>query len=321
MKKNTIVDGFILVSCVLISGIATYFLAGAQFTLWSALSVLHAYKLFNGPKNYKNYFYVFLWSMTILLGIYIGSILKLSWIFYCYLVVLSFVYYHLYGDDPIIDLSMKYILIFSTVGTSLPDSDLKGLSTGLIVGTLLTLSACFLFSRETQINLSLANPLKEHLFKIKRGIVLRSLVYSGGLILCLFITETLHLGFFYWTLLTFVFVLHPKSVKIIDLTVRRVIGILIAALCLYFIFNTPFMPYIGLFTVLLLTFFLPFSETQDYIFTSACITGFVLAVIELSQSWGTSDNSILFDRVIETIIGGFIAIICSFILKQIREEK
>ncbi|SPZ18830.1 Uncharacterised protein [Providencia rettgeri] len=60
------------------------------------------------------------------------------------------------------------------------------------------------------------------------------MIYALGLLLALAIPRSIDLGHFYWTLLTFVFVLHPKSQSIVKITLQRVLGSLISVLLLYF---------------------------------------------------------------------------------------
>lgn len=322
MTKNPAInDGIILTSCIIVSSIATYLVMGIEATVWSALSVLHAYNLFSKPQHYKNYITTFLWSIAILVGIYIGYFLKLDNLFYIFLIILSFFYYHLYGIDPVFDLSMKYIIIFSTIGTVLTSDVINQFTVGMFIGTLCTLLVCYILIRANYLKLLLnPNKLQDHIFKLKKNIILRSLIYSVGLILCLLISNWLNIGRFYWALLTFVFVLHPKSESIIKLTTQRIIGSLLVVLVLSFLYSTPLMPYIGIFAILFLAFFLPWSNQKSYLVTSFCTTGFVLAVIEMSQYWLDPSYNLFFERVTETILGGTIAVACSIILQLVRNK-
>lgn len=320
-KTPAVNDGLILSTCVVLSSIATYFIMGIEATLWSTLSVLHAYNIFSKPKDYKSYLYSFICSMSILVGIYLGYFLKLGYLFYFALIILSFFYYQLYDIDPALDLSMKYIIIFSTIGTTFTEDIIKGLVVGLLIGTVLTLLVCYSLSHKEHLKTHISTlQIRERVLKFKLATVLRSLVYSAGLIACLFFSIYLNIGHFFWALLTFVFVLHPKSQSIVKLTIQRIAGTLLAVLLLYFLFNTPMMPYIGFVSILILAFLLPMSNERNYAFASFCTTGFVLAVLEMSLYWQTPNYQLLSERILETLLGGFIALICSIILKYVRNK-
>lgn len=321
-KTPAINDGLILSSCVVLSSIATYFMMGIEATLWSTLSVLHAYNVFSKPKEYKNYLYSFLCSMSILAGIYLGYFLKLGYLFYFALIILSILYYQLYDIDPALDLSMKYIIIFSTIGTTFSEEIIKGLVVGLLIGTIITLLVCFSLSHKKHIIIPIkTQQIKSRILIFQANTVLRSLIYSAGLIACLLLSTWLNIGHFFWSLLTFVFVLHPKSQGIIKLTIQRIIGSLLSVIMLYFLFNTPLMPYIGFVVILVLAFILPMSNEKNYIITSFCTTGFVLAVLEMSLYWHTPNYQLLSERIVETLLGGIVAVICSFILKYISDDS
>lgn len=324
IKKAELNNGLILVSCVVISSLLTYFLTDINATLWSALSSLHAYNLFNKSKDYNKPLYSLLWSISVLIGIYFGLWLRIGYAFYLYLIILSFFYYQLYNIDPVFDLSMKYIIIFSTIGTILPNNmaSVIGITVGLLISTFLTQFVCYSLSHKTNIKIDLkAKYLQNKIFKGHKNIFYSSLIYSTGLMFCLFIPNKFDIGHFYWTLLTFVFILHPKTKSIIKLTAQRTLGTLLVVILLFLIFNTPLMPYIGIITILVLAFLLPLSSEKSYVFTSFCTTGFVLAVMEMSQYWLNPSYSLFFERIIETLLGGSIAIICSILLKIIRCDE
>lgn len=321
IKTPAVNDGLILSTCVVLSSVATYFIVGIEATLWSTLSVLHAYNIFSKPKDYKGYLYSFLCSMSILAGIYLGYFLKLGYAFYFALIILSFFYYQLYDIDPALDLSMKYIIVFATIGTTFSEDIIKGLVVGLLIGTVLTLLVCYGLSHKKHIRTHIITPqVRSRVLKFKLNTIFRSLIYSAGLIACLFFSIYLNIGHFFWALLTFVFVLHPKSQGIVKLTTQRIIGGLFSVILLYFLFNTSMMPYIGFITILVLAFLLPMSNEKNYVFASFCTTGFVLAVIEMSLYWQTPSYQLLSERILETLLGGIIAIICSVILKYVSDE-
>lgn len=70
----------------------------------------------------------------ILVAIFIGDTLRLGTAYYIYLAIFSFIYYQLYGTDPAMDLTMKFMIIMSTIGTILSDIS-KSLALGFIIGS------------------------------------------------------------------------------------------------------------------------------------------------------------------------------------------
>lgn len=80
------------------------------------------------------------------------------------------------------------------------------------------------------------------------------------------------------------------------------------------------MPYIGIFSILVLAFFFPISNEKNYFFASFCTTGFILAVIEMSQYWQNPSYQLFSERILETLVGSGIAIICSILLQFVRDE-
>ncbi|EKT55988.1 inner membrane protein [Providencia sneebia DSM 19967] len=289
--------------------------------MWAAFSTLYAFNLFNAAKEYKNYLYTAFWLAMIMLSIFIGDTLRLGTSFYIYLAVFSFVYYQLYGTDPVMDLTMKFMIIMSTIGTILPDIS-ESLALGFLIGSSVTLIIYYIFSKKAhQHPIVTGSLIEQNLFTLRKHIIPRSMTYTIGLLLTIAIPRMLEFGHFYWTLLTFVFVLHPKSEGIVHITFQRVIGSLLSVVLLYFLFNTPLMPYIGLVSIILFAFLMPMSSHHGYTFMTFVVTSLILSIIELVIYWGHPAYVLLFDRVTETALGGGIAILISIILKLFRDAK
>lgn len=320
-KIPAINDGLMFSGCMLLSAAVAFAIMDVQASMWAAFSTLYAFNLFNAAKEYKNYFYTAFWLAMIMLSIFIGDILRLDIYFYVYLAIFSFLYYQLYGTDPVMDLTMKFMIIMSVIGTILPEIS-KSLAIGFLIGSTVTLMACYLLSNKTHRHISIAESLVEkNIFKLREHIIPRSMTYTIGLLLTLAIPRMLELGHFYWTLLTFVFVLHPKSQSIIDITLQRVAGSLLSVIVLYFLFNTPLMPYVGLVSIVVFAFLMPMSAHHGYTFMTFVVTSLVLSVLEQVVYWRHPAYVLLFDRVTETALGGAIAIVTSIFLRLFRESK
>ncbi|EUD11324.1 FUSC family protein [Providencia alcalifaciens] len=322
MKKiPAIHDGILFSSCLVLSALTALALIDVQAAMWAAFSTLYSFNLFNAAKEYKNYLYTAFWLCMILVAIYIGDTLRLGTGFYIYLAIFSFIYYQLYGTDPIMDLTMKFMIIMSTIGTILPEIS-KSLTLGFLIGSGVTLITYYVLSHKMTRH-SIITPLvvEKNLFTLRKNIIPRSMTYAIGLLLSLAIPRMIDLGHFYWTLLTFVFVLHPKSESIVRITFQRVAGSLISVLFLFLLFNTPLMPYIGLIAILVFAFLLPMSFHHGYTFMTFVVTSLILSVLEQVVYWRHPAYTLLFDRVLETALGGAIAIITSIILKLFREKS
>lgn len=312
-------DGITFTSCLFFSAATAFAILDAQAAMWAAFSTLYSFNLFNAAKEYKNYAYTAFCLLMILVAIFIGDTLRLGTAFYLYLAVFSFIYYQLYGTDPAMDLTMKFMIIMSTIGTILPDIS-KSLALGFIIGSTVTLITYYILSHKMTRHSVITSALVErNLFTLRKNIIPRSMTYALGLLLALAIPRFIDLGHFYWTLLTFVFVLHPKSQSIIKITLQRVLGSLISVLLLYFLFNTPLMPYIGLIAMVVFAFLMPMSFHHGYTFMTFVVTSLILSVLEQVVYWRHPTYELLFDRVLETALGGAIAIVTSIILKLFRE--
>ena len=314
-------DGIIFTSCVLLSAGAAFAILDVQAAMWATFSTLYSFNLFNAAKEYKNYFYTTFWLVMILVSILIGNTLGLGTGFYIYLAIFSFIYYQLYGTDPAMDLTMKFMIIMSTIGTILPDIS-KSMALGFVIGSSVTLVAYYILSHKmTRHSVITGSLVEQNLFTLRKNIIPRSMTYAIGLLLALAIPRMVDLGHFYWTLLTFVFVLNPKSESIIRMTWQRVLGSLLSVLFLYFLFNTPLMPYVGLAAIVVFAFLMPMSFHHGYTFMTFVITSLILSILEQVIYWRHPVYVLLFDRVLETALGGAIAIVTSIILKLFREAK
>ncbi|MGO2306749.1 MAG: FUSC family protein [Providencia sp.] len=319
-----VAESFYLTLCLVISFIITYYAAGIDATLWSSLSTLHGYTIFNKANQYKNIIYSLLCSLLVFLGSALGYLFGFDSLFFIVLFISPFVYYQFYNIDSSLDMSIKYFMIFYIIGATLNESSFDGLVIGLLIGTTITLAFCYAMSKREEITL----------FQIKKYITLKrdklsynqlfqSFIYSLGLLLCVLTSRAINLDHFFWAPLTYIFVLNPKLTNIIKLTRDRVIGTLVVVFLLYFSFNlVEFMPYIGFALILIFAFLIPISNTKkNNVFGTFCLTGLVLSLIEMSIFFNNVDYHLLPERVMETLIGGIFAIICSYCIKLMMKKN
>ncbi|EKT54191.1 FUSC family protein [Providencia sneebia] len=316
-------ESFYLTLCVVMSFIITYSVAGIDATLWSSLSTLHGYNIFNKANQYKNIAYSFLCSLFVFLGAALGHYFGFSYLFFLILIISPFVYYQFYIVDSSLDISIKYFMIFFIIGATLNKSSFDGLVVGLLIGTIVTLLFCYSISRRQKIKF---HQIRKYILikrnRINSDLVYQSSIYSIGLLLCVLSSKAINTDHFFWAPLTFIFVLNPALKSIVRLTRDRVIGTLVVVLMIYFSFNiSEVMPYIGFAYILLFSFLIPISNTKNNnIFGSFCITGLVLSLLEMSIYFDNTNYHLLAERIIDTLIGGAFAIVCSYFIKLVVKK-
>lgn len=313
-------ESFYLTLCVAMSFIVTYYVAGIDATLWSSLSTLHGYTIFNKANRYKNILYSLFCSLFVFVGSALGYYFGFNFLFFVILFVAPFIYYQFYSVDSSLNISIKYFMIFFIIGATLNKSSFDGLVIGLLIGTIVTLVFCYGVSKRKKISFF---QIKKYIAikkeKVSPILIAQSLIYSIGLLFCVLISKTINVDHFFWAPLTFIFVLNPKFTNIVRLTWDRTIGTLVVVLVLYFAFNTQIlMPYIGFALILMFAFLIPISnDNKSNVFGTFCITGLVLSLIEMSIYFNKVNYHLLSERIMETLIGGGFAIVCSYFIKLI----
>ncbi len=173
-------DGIIFTSCMFFSAATAFVILDAQAAMWATFSTLYSFNLFNAAKEYKNYAYTACCLLMILVAIFIGDTLRLGTAYYIYLAIFSFIYYQLYGTDPAMDLTMKFMIIMSTIGTILPDIS-KSLALGFIIGSGVTLITYYVLSHKmTRHSVITSALVEQNLFTLRKNIIPRSMIYALG---------------------------------------------------------------------------------------------------------------------------------------------
>ncbi len=319
-----VAESFYLTLCLIMSFIITYAVAGIDATLWSSLSTLHGYTIFNKASQYKNITYSLLCSIFVFVGSTLGYLFGFNYLFFVILFISPFVYYQYYNIDSSLDMSIKYFMIFYIIGATLNKSSFDGLVTGLLIGTIITIAFCYTISSRKKITIF---QIKKYISlkrdKLSYNIIFQSLIYSVGLLLCVLASRAINIDHFFWAPLTYIFVLNPKLTNIVKLTRDRIIGTFVVVLLLYFSFNLiSLMPYIGFTLILIFAFLIPISNNQkNNVFGTFCLTGLVLSLIEMSIYFNHVDYHLLPERVMETLIGGAFAIVCSYCIKLMMKKN
>lgn len=322
-------DSLVFVGSMLISALITAPFEGIQGSIaWTSFAVLCTYSLYNAKPNESNFFYVFFWMALVLLSTYIGQWLKLSWGFYLFLFVITYCYYFYFGRDPVFDRAIRFIILLSTMGTTLPDLT-NGLPIGSAVGTLTALTVCHYLTRKNyDLNAFKQGIFTHSLFKLNTNIIPRATIYSLGMFACLLIPTYFGIDKIYWASLTFIMVMTPKADAVIHNTFLRFVGSIAAVILLYGVFQIPHIhdfpisiSTIVLIALFVFSFILPLCFGHNFAIVTFGVTCYSLTLVELAGFWHDPTYTILIDRVIETMIGGTVAIIVSVLLKLMRREN
>lgn len=327
-KKISFRDSFVFVFSMAISAlIAAQFIGLHAAIAWTSFSVLCTYALYNAKPDRSNLLYVALWIILIFSSSYIGQLFHLTWKFYLFLFIISYFYYYLFGRDPVFDRAIRFVIIFATIGTALPIADSQ-LAMGGAIGTLSALLIShYLLRKEIDLEAFKQGIFTHDLFRLDTNLIPRAFIYSSGLFLSLIIPQMLGIEKNYWATITFLMVMPPKAMTVIHNTWLRFWGSVIAVIALFILFQISLhIPINRLYIMVALLFFfaflLPICFKQSYLIVTFGVTCYSLVLVELGMYWDHPPKvELLIDRIIETFIGGIIAIIISLILKVLREDK
>lgn len=322
LPKVSFKSSIAFVSSMLISALIIYPLVGIQSGMaWSSFAVLCTYTLYNAKPDRSNVLYIAFWIFIIMGSTYIGRFLHLTPFFYVYLFIITYCYYFFFSRDPVFDRAIRFVIILSTIGTTMPHITV-GLPLGATVGSLTALVIChYLMRKNLDLDAFKQGIFTYELFKLNTNIIPRAFVYSLGMFGCLLLPLYLEVNKNYWAIITFIMVMTPKAEAVIDTTIKRFVGSVIAVITLYFIFQVPDQKTVIVIAFVIFSFILPMCFGKNIILVAFGVTCYSLTLIELVGYWHYPTESLLFDRLAETAIGGGIAIVVSIILKAMRNEN
>ncbi|MGE9543944.1 FUSC family protein [Escherichia coli] len=284
------------------------------------ITTLFSHTIYEARDKEGNIFYIWCLLVMVMLGAGLGFVLKLSAGFYLYLFVISCFYYLVYNNDPYIDRTIPFLIIFSCLGTTLPSIS-PDLPLAYLSGITLSLLCLALLRRKHYQNDAFRNGLFAHqTYTSDKHIILRAIIYSAFLFSSLALPDYLGLYRVYWAPLTFIVLLRPKEMHILKTTCFRFTGSLLGALFIIALFKTISFRHIPVYFAILavVTFLLPNFLKMNYIVKTFGITVFVLLLLEETEFLHDPTYLLPFSRVYETLIGGCIAIVASVVLKLFR---
>ena len=318
-------DSFVFVGSMLLSALLALHFVGLQGAITStSFAVLCTYSLYNAKPDQTNLLYVSLWMLIIIGSSFIGAFLGLSWKLYLFLFVISYFYYYLFGKDPVFDRAIRFCIILATIGSAMPNF-VNGLAIGSAFGVVSALIVChYMLRKKVDLNAFKDGVFTHNLFKLNTHLIPRSLIYSLGMFFSLWLPHYLGIEKNYWATITFVMVMTPKADTVLQNTWFRFLGSIIGVALLFIVLQIPDyvnlnMVYFMISLLILFSFILPLCFGKQYTIVTFGITCYSLVLVELAMYWNHPMMALLMDRLVETAIGGVIAVVVSIILSGLRK--
>lgn len=316
----TLLSNGVFFLLAVINSLICYALFGPTGSIFGVLTVLFTHIVYAAKPDNRNIFYVWFLLMLVMLGGGVGYWLKLSLGFYVYLFLFSCFYYIIYNKDAYVDRVIPFFIIFSCMGTTLTKIP-ADLPLAYLTGITVSLLLLSFFNRKNKTDGAFVNGLfARGTYSGNSNILLRAVVYSLFLFLSLYIPDHFDLYRPYWAPLTFIVLLRPKEMSIINITLSRFAGSVLGAcflLTLYAIFGFGHIyVYYGLLVVAI--FMLPTFLNANYIVKTFAITVFVLLLLEETEYLHDPTYLLPVSRVYETFIGGSVALVASISLHALR---
>lgn len=322
--KDTILtkDNFIFFASILLSALICIATVGVQFMTLGLISVMFTYVIYTAKPNNGEYAYVFVWLIIILIGCYVGIFLHLSIGFYIFLLLISTYYYISYGrDDVFSDRAIAYLVIYASLGTTIPTLNIKAALAFLIGGAVCLCILRIVHKQKPTFSLFKSGIFSRALYTKSSHVLISALIYSALLFLCLYLPDHFGLRRAYWAPMTFVILLKPKEKDTIKNTIDRFWGSAGGALFVFAFINTLGHYRIAtLLMIAVIAFVMPICLKMTGKRKTFALTIFVLLLLETAEFWNNPNYALPYARIYETFIGGLLAVLGSFSLKLLRKH-
>ena len=243
----------------LLNSLVCFSLFGVIGAVFGVITVLFTHIIYEAKPEEGNVLYIWFLLLLVLAGAGLGFLLKLSVGFYLYLFCVSCFYYVAYNKDLYIDRTIPFLIIFSSLGTTLPAVKIE-LPLAYVTGITISLFCLALLKRKHFDNNAFSNGLfARQTYTGEKHILLRAFIYSAFLFASLALPDYLDLYRAYWAPLTFIVLLRPKELNILKTTCLRFAGSLLGALFIIALFNLISFTHIYLYFAILgvVVFLLP----------------------------------------------------------------
>lgn len=314
------IDNFIFITCALVSALVCYLTLGVENITLGVVSVMFTFVVFSAKPDNGDYVYTFLWVAIILLGCYIGILFHLSVAFYLFLFFVSVYYYISFERDTFSARAIPFMVIYASLGTTMKALEFKSALSFLMGSVIALIILGFAHHRKIEFTAFKNGIFSKTLYANPPHIFVSAFVYSVLLFSCLYLPDHFGLERVYWAPMTFIILLKPKDQDTIKNTIDRFIGSIVGAVVVFILLNIEgHYKIINLGIIALCVFLLPsFFKLKNWVKTFG-ITVFILVLLESAEFWKDPNYTLPYARIYETFIGGMIAILGSFVLRQLQK--
>lgn len=318
-NKILTIDNYVFLLSALVSVVICYFLLSPMDAVLACVAVLFTFVIYSAKPNNGDYVYTFLWIVIILSGCYIGIWLKLSVWFYLFLFAISSYYYISYQKDSFSDRAIPFMVIYASLGTTMKDLNYQS-AIAFLIGSLVALTIMGIAHKnKIEFTAFKSGLFSKSLYSNPTHIWLHAVVYSAFLFLCLFLPDRIGFERPYWVPMTFIILLKPKEENLVKNTLTRFWGSVIGAIVVITILKIgTHYEVIKIMLLVVSVFLLPSFFKMNNLFKTFGTTVFVLLLLETSIYWHEPNYSLPSTRILETFIGGALAIIASIVLKLMQ---
>lgn len=321
MQKIT-VDNYIFFIASLLAMLLSYAFIGVSGIAFAVIAVIHTFAVYSAKDQNGDYVYTFIWLVITIAACYVGFYFKLTPLFYLFLFLVAIYYYLAYNKDPFSDKAIPFVVVLSTLGTTLSEVNLQ-MFVPYILGTVFTLIGFRLvYKDEWNIEGFKGGLFSKKLYANRnRNVLASALVFGVFLSLSMFLPHHWGLERVYWSSVTFIFLLPPGGTNIVKNTVLRFIGAVLASYAVVLIINVDHSRIFGFIVILALVFFFETAGKLGFLVKTFTISFLVLLLLEYSFFWDKPNYVMPDARIYETFIGGCLALLGSFALNLLQKVK
>ena len=320
-NKLLSIDNYTFLLSVLISSVVCFFLLRPADAFFGGIAVLFTFSIYSVKPDNGDYLYVFFWLILILLSCYLGYWLKMSTLFYLFLFGISCYYYISYHKDFYSDVAIPFVVIYASFGTTIADLDYQS-GVAFLIGAFVSLAIMGIaYKRKIVFTAFKTGLFSKSIYVNPSHVQLKAMVYSTFLFLCLSLPDQMGLAGAYWVPTTFILLLKPKEENIIKNTLIRFVGSVLGAFFVLAMLKIgAHSEVLKILLLFVLVFLLPSLFVINRLFRTFATSVFVLLLLETSTYLHASDFSLPQTRIVETFLGGILAITASIVLKMMRKN-
>lgn len=320
-NKIISIDNYVFLFSALISSALCCLLLVPADAVLSVIAVMFTFVIYSAKPNNGDYAYAFFWIILILLACYIGIWLRLSVWFYLFLFAISSYYYISYQKDSYSDRAIPFMVIYASLGTTIKALNYQSAIAFLIGSVVALIIMRIAHKNKIEFTAFKSGLFTKSFYITPSHIRLHALVYSAFLFLSLYLPDCMDFRRPYWVPMTFIILLKPKDQNLVKNTVTRFCGSVIGAIVVITILKIgDHYEAVKIMLLIAFVFFLPSFFKMSNLLKSFGTTTFVLLLLESSIYWHEPNYTLPDTRIIETFLGGALAIVGSITLKLMNKR-